>query len=153
MSVPTQDELRALIAEKSDLPITKVDEVLTGQGVSLVPVPPVSRSIDISRLQFSGTRTNTQWDGPFDETFEFPYGVTALITSENLRGKSSVLELVTWALRGKPRDLRSDVKPWFDRISLEYAINGISMAVVLTKSESGFVADVIRATDAATLRA
>lgn len=64
-----------------------------------------------------------------------------------------MLELVTWALRGKPRDLRSDVKPWFDRISLEYAVNGIPMAVVLTKEETGFVADVIRAVDAATLRA
>ena len=153
MSVPSQDELKDLIAEKSRLPIEKVDEVLTGQGVSLLPVPPVSRSINISRLQFSGTRTNTEWDGPFDETFDFSYGVTALITNDNLRGKSSVLELVTWALRGKPRDLRSDVKPWFDRISLEYAINGVSMAVVLTKEETGFVADVMRATDAAALRA
>ena len=152
MSVPTQDELRVKIAEKAGLPLARVDEVLTGQGVSLVPVPPVNRSIDISRLSFSGTRTNTHWDGPFHETFDFPYGVTAFITNENLRGKSSVLELVTWALRGKPRDLRSDVQPWFDRISLEYAINGTPMAVVLTKEESGFVADVIRATDATILR-
>lgn len=152
MSVPTQDQLKAKIAEKAGLPLTKVDEVLTGQGVSLVPVPPVNRSIDISRLRFSGNRTNTGWDGPFDETFDFPYGVTAFITNENLRGKSSVLELVTWALRGKPRDLRSDVQPWFDRITLEYAINGIPMAVLLTREETGFVADVIRATDAHILR-
>lgn len=152
MSVPTQDELKAKIAEKSGLPLSKVDEVLTGQGISLVPVPPVNRSIDINRLTFSGTRTNTEWDGSFDETFDFAYGVTALITNENLRGKSSVLELVTWALRGKPRDLRNDVRAWFDRISLEYAINGVPMAVVLTKNETGFVADVIRATDVVTLR-
>lgn len=153
MSVPTPDQLKAQIAEKVGLPITQVDEVLTGQGVSLVAVPPANRSIDISRITFSGTRINTEWDGPFEETFDFPYGVTAFITNENLRGKSSVLELVTWALRGKPRDLRSDVQPWFNRITLEYAINGIPMAVILTKQETGFVADIVRAIDATTLRA
>lgn len=152
MSVPTQDELKATIAEKAKLPLTTVEKVLTDRGVSLVPVPPVNRSIDITRLTFSGNRTNTEWDGPFDEAFDFPYGVTAFTTNENLRGKSSVLELVTWALRGKPRDLRSDVQPWFDRITLEYAINGIPMAVVLTKVETGFIADVVRAIDATTLR-
>lgn len=153
MSVPTQGELKIRIAEKSGLPLSTVDEVLTGQGVSLVPVPPAHRSIDISRLTFSGTRANTEWDGAFDETFEFASGVTALITNENLRGKSSVLELVTWALRGKPRDLRTDVQSWFDRICLEYAINGTPMAVVHVKKDAGFVTDVIRATDAKTLRA
>lgn len=152
MSVPAQDELKSKIAEKAGLSLTKVEEVLTGQGVSLVPVPPANRSIDVSRLTFSGTRANTEWDGPFGETFDFADGVTAFITNENLRGKSSVLELVTWALRGKPRDLRNDVQPWFDRITLEYAINGSPMAVVLTKEEAGFVADVIRATDATILR-
>lgn len=72
MSIPTQDELKAMIVEESGLPLAKVDEVLNGQGVSLVPVPPVNRSIDISRLAFSGIRTNTAWDGPFDEIFDFP---------------------------------------------------------------------------------
>lgn len=152
MSVPNQDELISRIAKKSGVSVDTVDEVLTGQAVMLVPVPPVSRSIDISRLTFSGRRTNTKWDGPFSQTFDFPFGVTAFITNENLRGKSSVLELITWALRGKPRDLRSDVRAWFDHVTLEYAINGAPMAVVLTKQETGFVTDIIRATDAGTLR-
>lgn len=153
MSVPSPDDLKAAIAEKAGLPVTKVDEVLTGHNISLVAVPPANRSIDITRLRFSGTRANTDWDGPFDETFDFPYGVTAFVTDHNLRGKSSVLELVTWALRGKPRELRSDVRPWFEQITLEYAVNGVPMAVILTKVETGFVADIIRAADLHTLRA
>lgn len=153
MSVPNPDELRAKIATKAGVSVAKVNEVLTGQSISLVPVPPVSRSLDISRLSFSGDRVNTDWDGPFQKTFDFAAGVTAFVTDENLRGKSSVLELITWALRGKPRELRSDVKPWFDRVVLEYAINGTPMAVVLTKEETGFVADIVRAIDVTTLRA
>ena len=50
MSVPTQDHLKAQIAEKVGLPITKVDEVLTGQGVSRGAVSPANRTVDISRI-------------------------------------------------------------------------------------------------------
>lgn len=153
MTVPSRDELLAQIASKSGLSLGAIDNVLTGQGISLVPVAPVNRAINVKRLRFCGTRTNTEWDGPFDRTFDFKSGITAFTTDKNLRGKSSVLELLTWALRGKARDLRSDVRAWFDRVEVEYVVNGVPMAVVLTKGEAGhFIADVVRATDAATLR-
>lgn len=153
MTVPSRDKLLAQIASKSGLSPDSVDNVLTGHGISLVPVAPVNRSISVQRLRFSGTRKNTEWDGPFDQTFDFKSGVTAFTTDKNLRGKSSILELLTWALRGKARDLRSDVRAWFDRIEVEYVVNAVPMAVILTKDEAGhFVADVVRASDAATLR-
>lgn len=152
MSIPTPDELINAIARRSSLPAETVANVLAGHGVSLVPVPPAQRSLDILRLSIKGKRVNTLWDGPFEKTFEFSKGVTALITNENLRGKSTILELITWGLRGTPRRLRDDVKPWFDRISLEYSVNGIPMAVVLQRQEHGFVADVFRASDDETLR-
>lgn len=152
MRVPTQDELVGQIAARAGAAAARAEQILADQGVLLVPVPPVTRSIELIRLTFSGSRTGTRWDGSFEETFDFGRGVTAFITNENLRGKSSVLELVTWALRGRPRDLRSDVQPWFDLISLEYSINGTPMAVVLVKTESGFTADIIRAKDSLALR-
>ena len=43
-----------------------------------------------------------------------------------------------------------ETSPW---VVLEYAINGTPMAVILTKEETGFVADIVRATDVTTLRA
>jgi hypothetical protein len=131
--------LTAAIAARAGVSAQEVGDVLVGQRVSLLPVPPARRSLDIHRLKFSGVRVNTEWDGPFEASFDFGNGVTALITDQNLRGKSSVLELITWALRGSPRKLRDDVKPWFERIVLEYSVNGIAMAVVLTKEASGFV--------------
>ncbi|MEW9871754.1 ATP-binding protein [Arthrobacter sp. HS15c] len=152
MSVPTPDELTNAIVRRSNLSAETVANVLVGHGVSLMPVPPAQRSLDILRLSIKGKRVNTLWDGPFEKTFEFSRGVTALITNENLRGKSTILELITWGLRGSPRRLRDDVKPWFDRISLEYSVNGMPMAVVLQRQEHGFVADVLRASDSETLR-
>jgi hypothetical protein len=152
VSVPSAEDLTRQIAAKAAVAVDIVENVLKAQGVSLVPVPPARRRLDIRRLSFRGTRARTQWDGPFEATFDFSSGVTALITSENLRGKSSVLELITWALRGSPRGLRADVRLWFERIELEYSVNGTPMAVVLSKEETGFVADILRASDADVLR-
>ncbi|EON23720.1 hypothetical protein CF8_2382 [Nocardioides sp. CF8] len=147
MSVPSPSELTEKIASKAGVDVDVVGTVLKANAVSLVPVPPAQRRLDVRRLSFSGERSRTQWDGPFKAVFEFSDGVTALITNENLRGKSSVLELITWALRGSPRNLRADVRLWFERIVLEYSVNGVPMAVVLTKAETGFVADILRASD------
>lgn len=147
MIIPNSEALTGAIAKRAGVSVELVRDVLVGHGVSLLPVQPAQRALDIRRLSFAGNKVNTQWDGPFKKTFEFGNGVTALITDENLRGKSSVLELITWALRGSPRRLRADVKPWFERIELEYSVNGIPMAVVLTRQDSGFVADILRADD------
>ena len=147
MILPNSEVLTAAIAKRAGVSADVVRNVLHGHGVSLLPVPPAHRELDIRRLSFTGTRVNTRWDGPFEKTFEFGSGVTALITNENLRGKSTVLELITWVLRGSPRRLRADVKPWFERIELEYSVNGTPMAVVLKKRDSEFVADILRAGD------
>ncbi|BCW05661.1 hypothetical protein [Arthrobacter sp. NtRootA1] len=149
--IPTASQIVEQISEKIRLPVDRVETILSAQGVSLFPTAPPRRSIDIRRLSFSGQRVNTKWDGPFEAIFTFQYGVTALITDANLRGKSSVLELITWALRGSPRSLRDDVRPWFERIVLEYAINGQPMAVRLRRSEEGHRADVYRANEAEAL--
>lgn len=152
MNVPSPEELTTSIARRAGVTAEAVTNVLAGHRVSLFPVPPAQRSLDIRRLSFSGVRVNTQWDGPFEKTFEFGNGVTALITNENLRGKSTVLELLTWGLRGSARRLRDDVKPWFERVHLEYSVNGTPMAVALSRGESGFIADVIRAGNTEELR-
>jgi len=148
MSLPSPGDLSRAIAAKANVDVSTVETVLKANGVTLLPVPPAQRRLDIRRLTFSGTRSRTQWDGPFAAQFDFSDGVTALITNENLRGKSSVLELITWALRGSPRKLRADVRLWFERIVLEYSVNDVPMAVVITKGESGFLADILRASDA-----
>lgn len=153
MSVPGPRELTEKIAAKAGVAVDVVETVLKTNAVSLLPVPPARRGLDVRRLSLSGVRSRTQWDGPFKASFGFSDGVTALITNENLRGKSSVLELITWALRGSPRGLRADVKLWFERIVLEYSVNGVPMAVVLARQDSEFVADILRATDADALAA
>lgn len=148
MSVPNPETLIDRIATDASATAQEVTDLLVGFGISLTPVPPTRRSVSVRRLKFDGERTGTQWDGPFSAEFTFEAGVTALITNENLRGKSTVLELLTWGLRGEPRKLRKDVKPWFHNITLEYSVNGTAMATLLRHADDGYIATVIRSDDA-----
>ncbi|MYS79184.1 hypothetical protein [Embleya scabrispora] len=47
--------------------------------------------------------------------------MTGLVAA-NLRGKSSVLELVTWCLRGEPKKLRNTVRRWLRQVDLDTVI-------------------------------
>jgi energy-coupling factor transporter ATP-binding protein EcfA2 len=152
MSVPNPETLIGRIATDSSATAQDVSDLFAGFGISLTPVPPTQRSVSVRRLKFDGRRSGTQWDGPFSAEFTFETGVTALITNENLRGKSTVLELLTWGLRGEPRKLRKDVKPWFQNITLEYSVNGAAMAALLRQTDDGFIANVVRSDDANDLR-
>jgi DNA repair exonuclease SbcCD ATPase subunit len=136
-SVPKARQLTEQIADRSGASIEQVENVLTVNGISLTPFSPPKRSITVSRLTFAGTKANTDNDGPFTAEFTFGAGVTALISDQNLRGKTTVLELLTWALRGSARRLRSDVEPWIERLVLEYSVNGTPLAVALTRAEDG----------------
>ncbi|UOY97561.1 hypothetical protein MUG94_07455 [Arthrobacter gengyunqii] len=89
-------------------------------------------------------KENISSPGPFEADFSFGSGVTALVTESNLKGKSTVLELITWALRGSPRRLRTDVKPWLRNVTVEYDLNSVPMAVKLeSKDGRTFAATVI----------
>jgi hypothetical protein len=155
MTAPTPpvNQIVERIADRARMATDQVTHVLNSFGVSLQVSPPTPRSLTLRRLTFAGEKVNTAWDGPFDVEFAFAPGVTAFITDANLRGKTTVLELLTWLLRGEPRNLRADVKPWLRRASLEYDVNGIPHATRLTSYDGRmFRADIWTASNAQTLR-
>ncbi|MGW3933610.1 hypothetical protein ACWECC_36870 [Streptomyces microflavus] len=45
----------------------------------------------------------------------------------NLKGKTSVLELITWCLRGAPRGLQAGVRHWLDELDLDVVVAGQPM--------------------------
>lgn len=142
------ESLLNYIADRAHTSPEQTKGVLDSFGVSLRPTAPTPRSITLGRLLFSGVKTGTAWDGPFSAEFRFETGVTAFVTEANLRGKSTVLELITWLLRGSPRRLRSDVRPWLRVISLEYAVNGAPLVARLTSDDGiGFRGDLWTADD------
>ncbi len=97
----------------------------------------------VHRLRLHGVRTGTGHDGPFDRAFVFNNDFTALVAS-NLRGKTSVLELITWCLRGSPRDrLQADVRRWLAGVELDATIAGQAFGFRLSLEGGGLTRGVV----------
>ncbi len=112
------------IAELAKVTEADVRDVFATYGLPLVLTPARPRTLRLVRLRVAGTRAGLVSPGPFDTTLPFDTGLTALVAS-NLRGKTSVLELITWCLRGTPReDLQNGVKRWLQYLDLDIVVAG-----------------------------
>ncbi|MEU6972784.1 hypothetical protein AB0A71_34735 [Kitasatospora aureofaciens] len=114
-----ESRIAALAATTED----EVRNVFATYGLPLVSTPARPRALRLRRLRVAGLRTGAVAPGAFDSTIGFNDGVTALVAS-NLRGKTSVLELVTWCLRGAPRELQSGVRHWLGHLDLDVVVAG-----------------------------
>jgi len=123
------------IAAAAECSNESVEQILNDFGLNLTANNRRHRSIRLDRLRIRGTKVGEIEPGPFDETFLFDLGVT-VIAANNLRGKTSILELLTFILRGEPRNLQSDVLSWLDEISLDLHINGQSLGFRLSLLDS-----------------
>lgn len=134
--------LESRIAERAGVPEEGVRDVFATYGLPLVATPSRPRSLRLHRLRVSGVRTGSVAPGPFDSTMRFSDGMTALVAS-NFRGKTSVLELVTWCLRGTPRELQSGVRNWLSTLDLDVVVAGQAMGFRLDIAEGEIVSAVV----------
>ncbi|GAB7036123.1 hypothetical protein AB0G35_34195 [Streptomyces sp. NPDC021749] len=136
-----QESIETRIAALAATSVKDVQDVFAAYGLPLVSTPARRRSLRLSRLRVAGVRTGAVAPGRFDSTIRFDEGVTALVAS-NLRGKTSVLELVTWCLRGTPRELQSGVRMWLEQVDLDAVVAGQPMGFRLDV-ESGDIASAV----------
>ncbi|MFF3263546.1 hypothetical protein ACFYWO_30760 [Streptomyces sp. NPDC002932] len=160
-TLQTEVLLETRIADKAGVPVDDVRDVFTEYGLPLVVSPARPRSLRVHRLRVVGERTGDVEPGPFNTPMTFSAGLTALVAS-NFRGKTSVLELLTWCLRGTPRsEMQNRVCGWLRQVDLDATIAGeamgfrldladgeITSAAVLTGKDAAALADV-RAPDPA----
>ncbi|MCX4530957.1 hypothetical protein [Streptomyces sp. NBC_01669] len=160
-TLQTEVLLETRIADKAGVPVDDVRDVFTEYGLPLVVSPARPRSLRVHRLRVVGERTGDVEPGPFNTPMTFSAGLTALVAS-NFRGKTSVLELLTWCLRGTPRsEMQNRVRGWLRQVDLDATIAGeamgfrldladgeITSAAVLTGKDAAALADV-RAPDPA----
>lgn len=142
------------IADDAKVSQGEVLTVLDAHGIDLTVRPRQKRSVMLVRLRLVGIKANTsKFDGPFDRTFTFPLGMTVLATEANLRGKTSVLEIIAWCLRGSIRRLRDAVRSWLRLVELDVILAGEPIgirldlrkgfsAVILASRESDALSDV-----------
>lgn len=124
------------IAARAGCSSEVVEQVLSDYGLNLKAGNRHHRSLRLDRLRVRGVKTGEVEPGSFDETFKFDLGVT-VISAGNLRGKTTILEVLTLILRGELRNLQADVLSWLAEISLDVHVNGqpIGFRLSLDKSE------------------
>ncbi len=113
-------------------------QILNDHGLTLTSASRQHRSIRIDRLRIRGTKAGDIEPGDFDRTFDFPIGVT-VISAGNLRGKTTILELLTLLIRGERRDLQADVTSWMTSAALDMHLNGQPIGLRLRFAESRII--------------
>ncbi|WP_067502032.1 ATP-binding protein [Actinoplanes sp. TFC3] len=144
----TREDLATRVAVRTGLAVPAVEKVFRELGFAPTVSGALPRPMQLRRLRLAGLRS-VEPLGPFDRTFRFGPGLTVL-AADNLRGKTSVLELITWCLRGSPRDtLQGVVKRWLSRLDCDVVIAGRPLGFRLTLRDGELVEGrVLSTTDA-----
>lgn len=135
-------KLGQAVAEKLEMDVVDVDALLDEHHVSTTANQPAMSQLRIRRLRFTATKVLTGVDAagvtvdpdtseevPVDFDWTLESGLQGVGSDKNLRGKSSVLRIIMWALRGRC-DLRQDVRNWLDHVDVEFDIDTTGYTVV-----------------------
>ena len=123
MTGPTRLPLAERVAARSGAHPGVVEAVLAAHAVPDSHVPGATRSLRVTRLRLRGTKTGAPGTGAFDATFDFSSGVVMAVGA-NLRGKTTLLEVIALCLRGEPRELQRDVAMWLTDVECDAEVNG-----------------------------
>ncbi|WP_205341683.1 hypothetical protein [Denitrificimonas caeni] len=128
------------VAESAEVSISDAAKMLTKRGI--YPDRPLrpARSLVVTRILFKGEkkgqtigRVEFDWSG-------LSAGVWAVTSHENLVGKSTVLEILLWCLRGEPKGLQDDVRGWLEWVLVGFEVDDQRYIVeftVLDKKPTG----------------
>jgi energy-coupling factor transporter ATP-binding protein EcfA2 len=113
--------------------VSEADARTTLAAYHVEPTPSIPQAprLAVRHVTFEGRFPEVIRDGdPFRFGCDLPDGLTVLASDHNLAGKSSVLEIIFWALRGgEPRALQADIRQWLHRVRLELTIGGEDTAI------------------------
>ncbi|MFC8849466.1 MULTISPECIES: hypothetical protein [unclassified Micromonospora] len=130
---PSPGELLATAATKSSATVADVETVLREFGITLPsPIPP-HRRIKVLRLRVEGVKKTGE---QINIDRRLDAGVWAIMHPSNSAGKTSLLEFLVWALRGRTRDLPNHVKAWVRRIAVDVTVSGQHVRVVINQDVS-----------------
>lgn len=120
----------------------EVERVLAAHQISTSASTPAPAQLQARRLHFHGTKVLTgvtaagepaEQDAvervPFTFDWDLTTGLNGVGSDRNLRGKSSVLLVLMWALRGRC-DLQPEVRDWIDHVELDFAVDNDEYRVV-----------------------
>lgn len=125
MANKERTEWLADISKSSGATRERVEEILASRRIQPSPVTGTPRRLLLKRIQFKGRKKGIENPGPFEFIWDhLDQGLWAMLTDRNLKGKSSVIEIVRWMLRGRPSErLQDDVRSWLETATLTFGLD------------------------------
>jgi hypothetical protein len=112
-----------IVAAKAGLRPAEAELALRKRGI--VPDRPLrpARSLTVRRIAFRGEKRGTAHGSIDFDWSSLTAGVWAVTSDRNFRGKSTVLEILLWTLRGTPKGLQDDVRGWLSSVCVEFDVD------------------------------
>ena len=129
----------ANIATRTGADEATVADVLERRRITASPSMTRPRRLTLRWIAFSGEKHGTLTEGAFDFAWpDLETGLYAILSDGNLKGKSSILHVARWLLRGSPADgFQPDVKAWIRKASMQFALNEATYEVRLDEPDQG----------------
>lgn len=140
MSALAEEVVQKLARKREPVAATarQVDDVLQKHNVPTTASKSTPVPLRIAKLSFRGVKVldpshaaaagrdanpkTGKVEIPFSFEWQPPVGVLGIGTGGNLRGKSTVLHVLTWALTGKRPDMKPDVISWIEAVEVDWTV-------------------------------
>lgn len=137
MSAPSRDEWVAEIAKKTGQSESHIEALLKRLGIEPKLTHAIPKRLKIRSLAFTGEKT-----GDYETTVinyarsGLESGVHAFVSDVNLKGKTSLLKIIRWALTGTWA-LPPDMSGWFRTLTLGFSLDNDDYEVRVLDAELG----------------
>lgn len=126
------------VARRSQVEVGEVAAILMRHGVVATPSPPPARHLRVRAIAFSGTKSiqgatedfKFEWDVDDD-------GLYGIVSADNFAGKTTIIQVILWALRGTPKKLADTSKAWIRNVDVTFLADRRTVQVVFASDESG----------------
>lgn len=131
MAQPKEEWLHA-IATRAEVEAAAVEGVLSAHRIQPSPVLAQPRRLVLREIEFSGEKDGVANAGAFQFSWTaLDHGLWAMLSEHNLRGKSTIIEIARWMLRGRPSsNLQDDVRRWVHAVRLGFLLDSDEYEIV-----------------------
>lgn len=146
-----KEEWLQAIATKAKVEPSKVEGVLSAHRIQPSPLVAQPRRLVLRDIEFSGEKDGTADAGDFSFSWtDLDHGLWAMLSEHNLRGKSTIIEIVRWMIRGRPSsNLQEDVRRWVNEVRLSFFLDADEYEIV-AKTQGEPIGNLYRIRDGST---
>lgn len=134
----TSDDWLERISQVARVPVPEVTTILEKEQIPRKRMLPARHRLRVNAVHFAGVKNIRAQDGggrihqPYSFSHRFDTLVSAFMTRHrNLAGKSTVLDVILWAVRGMT-GMADDVRDWMRQAVVEMSIDDVRFVVAWT---------------------